>query len=211
MNSNVKNIYKNTIIGLVLKVLLLIVSFANRTIFIKLLGSEYLGIAGLYSNIISLLSLADLGIYTAFMFSLYKPLSDKDEIQIGTLIKYFSKIYKIIGFVVILIGLCIVPFLQYLVNSNNLDETEFKMYFILFVLNSGLSYFNVCESTLLRADKKVYIVDLVTSLITILAYVLQVVFLLITNDYYSYIIVQIFMTILTNLILKLITIKIYPY
>lgn len=210
-NIKFKNIYINTVIGFILKILLLIFSLINRTIFIKFLSIEYLGIAGLYSNIISILGLADLGIYTAFMFSLYKPLSDNNQDIVNCLIKYFSKIYKIIGIIVIFFGLTLLPFLKFLVNAPNLSESHVRNYYLLFILNSGLSYFNICKSTLLRADKKVYIVDLVTSVITIITYVCQIIVLYFTDSYYFYIIVQILMTIVTNVLLTAITNKLYPY
>lgn len=211
MNSNVKNIYKNTIIGFIIKISLLVLSFVNRSIFIKLLGEEFLGISGLYSNIISLLSLADLGIYTASMYSLYKPLSENNYNKIASLIKYFSKLYRIIGIFVIIIGICLTPFLKYFISDVTLSSWELKSYYLLFVLNSGLSYFNVSKTLLLRADKNVYLIEIITSISTLIAYVLQIVLLKITNNYYTYLAVQIFITILTNVLLTIITNKKYPY
>src|SRR5574344_2535667 len=109
--SRTKNSIINSTTSITAQVLTVIMDFVVKTIFIQVLGSEYLGINGLFSNIITLLSLADLGIGIAIPYSLYKPLADKNTKKIKALMKYYSKIYNIIGLVVLGIGLSLTPFL----------------------------------------------------------------------------------------------------
>ena len=88
------NSFRNTVFGMISQVIYLLLSFICRTILIKKLGSEILGINGLYTNILSILSLAELGLGNTLLFSLYKPLSEKDEDKISSLIKFYGKIYN---------------------------------------------------------------------------------------------------------------------
>ena len=106
---------KNSSFSIITQVLTVIINFVVKTVFIYALGSEYLGVNGLFSNIITMLSLADLGIGVAIPYSLYKPLSEKNNEKIKTLMNFYKKIYNIIGIVVLLIGLSITPFLPLLI------------------------------------------------------------------------------------------------
>ena len=123
---------KNTALGILFKILTIAFTFINRTLFIRVLGEQYLGINGLYSNILSVLSLADLGVNSVLMFFLYEPLAHKDEKKLSTLIAYFRKVYYVIAGSVFAVGICLIPFLPYLVNGAALSNTELVLYYILF-------------------------------------------------------------------------------
>lgn len=205
-----KNSIKNVTFGLLFQVITIITSFITRTIFIKTLGSEYLGINGLFSNVISILSFAELGIGGAIVFNLYKPLAQKDNFKISALMNFYSLAYKIIGSIVFLIGMIILPFLKYIVKDyyiyNNLNYI-----FILFVLNSTLSYFMAYKKSLITADQKGYIINKVTGIFNIFSSLIQIMFLLITHNYIIYLLIQILLSVLQNIYISKTCDKIYPF
>ena len=108
---------KNSSFSIITQVLTVVINFVVKTIFIYTLGSEYLGINGLFSNIITMLSLADLGIGIAIPYSLYKPLSTEDHEKIKSLMYFYKRIYNIIGIAVLMIGFSITPFLSFLIKE----------------------------------------------------------------------------------------------
>ena len=130
--SRTYNAVKNATISTLIQIATLVASFVGRTIFIRVLGNQYLGISGLYSNILSVLSLADLGITTVMTFSLYKPIAENDTSQIASLLAYFKKIYRYIALAIFILGICLVPFLELIVNGSELPLGKLKLYYVLF-------------------------------------------------------------------------------
>lgn len=205
-----KKALKNVSVGVASKMILYLLSFATRTIFIKLLGIEYTGISSLYSNILSVLSLAELGIGNVLMFYLYSALKKKDEEQIRNLVGEFKKIYKLIVICILTIGIAIVPFLKYIINSE-LSEKQLIIYYLLYLLNSVASYFVIYRTMVLSADQKSYISNICSTVSIILMYILQLVYLLIFKNFLGYLIIQVICTFSNNIILNYIVCKKYPY
>ena len=113
--SRTKNSLLNVIFSFILQFSKIFLVFINRIIFVKVLGATYLGINGLFSNILSILSLADMGMSTAMMFSLYKPLAENNKTSIKKYMNYFKKIYNYIALIVAMVGIAIIPFLKFIV------------------------------------------------------------------------------------------------
>lgn len=210
MQSRKKNSVKNIISGFISKVLVFLFAFACRTIFIKILGAEYTGINGLYSNILSVLALADLGIGNVFVFTLYKHLAKGNKEEIAIIIATFKGFYITIGMAILVLGLLFIPFLPIIVHSE-LTQKYVVLYFVLSLLNSVCSYFFVYKTTILTADQKKYIVDACTTISQCLMYLLQIVYLIYTKDFTGYLIIQILCTIGKNYILSRIADKQYQY
>lgn len=202
---------KNTALGILFKILTIAFTFINRTLFIRVLGEQYLGINGLYSNILSVLSLADLGVNSVLMFFLYEPLTHKDEKKLSTLIAYFRKVYYVIAGFVFAVGVCLIPFLPYLINGADLSEIELVLYYVLFLINTCCSYLAVYKSTMLIADQAAYIVNTVNFVFTVLQSLLQIGVLYITHNYVLYLLVVIACTLGNNILLTVISGKRYPY
>ena len=108
--SRKKNSIKNVIMGLSVQIVTALLTFVTRTIFIKILGEEYLGINGLFTNILAVLSLAELGIGTAIVYSMYQPIKENDTTKLTALVNYYKKLYNIIAIIVLVVGLLILPF-----------------------------------------------------------------------------------------------------
>ena len=113
----IKNSIKNVIFGIGGEIFTTLLSFISRTIFIHILGVEYLGVNGLFSNILSMLSLAELGVGSAIIYNMYKPLAEKNKEQLKSLMRLYKNAYTLIGVTIALIGLAITPFLSFIIKD----------------------------------------------------------------------------------------------
>lgn len=208
--SRTQNASRNILTSLENRIILFLLTFISRKLFINYIGIEYLGINGLFANILTLLSMADLGISTALNVSLYKPIADHDEKKIAALIYFFSRIYLIISVAVGVIGISLVPFLKYLIN---LDQAvpNVTLYYILFVIKNICSYLVVYKSSLLYADQKSYIINKVDMIVGIVKLCAQIVFTIITKSYLLFLLVDIFSVIARNLVVSAKATKSYPF
>lgn len=204
------NSIRNAVTAVINQIIILLLNFISRKIFLEVLSIEYLGISSLFSSIITMLSLAELGIGTAITFSLYKPLAEKQEEVIIGIMKLFRRIYMIIGFVIIIIGILITPIVM---NTIKLDKRieSLNLIYILFVLNSGISYFFSYSRTLIAADQKEYKLAIIDNICKILSVFFQSAFLIITSNYILYLIIQIIMTIIQNYMIYIKVNKNYTY
>lgn len=187
-----------------------IIVFVSRRIFVRVLSTEYLGLNGVFSNILSMLSLAELGLGTAICYCLYKPIYDKDEKTINSIMLFYKKAYNLIGTLVFVIGAALTPFLNFLIEELP-NIPHIRLIYFLFVFNSAASYFFVYKKTLLIADQKQYISNLVHQAAVLLMNVLQIVFLLLTHEYFSYLIIMIACTLGQNIFVSVLVNKKYPY
>lgn len=197
---------KNVVTGLVNKAALMLLAFVTKTAFIRLLGAEYNGVSSLYTNILSVLALAELGVGNVLMFYLYAALERKDEEEVSALVYEFKKIYNAIIVCVLTVGLVLVPFLQFLVNSN-LERSELIIYYLLYLANSVASYFVVYRTTVVRADQSEWILNNVSTASTVVMYILQLAYLYEFRNFLGYLIIQVVCTIANNLIQNYIAVK----
>ena len=201
---------KNIVTGLVNKAALMLLAFVTKTAFIRLLGAEYNGVSSLYTNILSVLALAELGVGNVLMFYLYAALERKNEEEVSALVYEFKKIYNAIIVCVLAVGLALVPFLQFLVNRN-LERSELIIYYLLYLANSVASYFVVYRTTVIRADQSEWILNNVSTASTVVMYILQLTYLYKFRNFLGYLIIQVVCTIANNLIQNYIAVKRYPY
>ena len=215
MQSRVAKSMKNTIFGMVGLFCSLVVSVIARSIFIRILGVEYNGVNGLFSNILSVLNLAELGFATSIAYALYKPLKEGDEKSAAMLMDYFAKIYRIVAIIVAIAGCCCIPFLQYLISEDiselSFSLNELRIYFALYLVNTTCSYLLAYKRTIITADQNSYIVSNVDNTCNIILNILQIVLLYLTRNFYAYLIIMIAKTVINNLILHIIAGKRYPY
>lgn len=187
-----------------------LIGFICRMIFVRCLADDYLGINGLFTNILSMLSLAELGIGTSIAYALYKPIANKDNEKIASLMSFFKRAYMIIGFVVFGLGICVMPFLNLLIpETPSIKENIYLLYF-LFLFQTSISYFFSYRSTLLTASQRHYIVLGVSYAVTILQSILQIVFLLLTKNYLIYLFIAIIGGLGYNIIVSVIAKKKFP-
>lgn len=200
----------NAIVNIIAQFIILLINFGTRKIFIVAFGENYLGISGLYSNILSVLSLAELGVGSAILYCLYKPIAENDYNHINALINYYKKLYRVIGLFVAVMGLLVVPFLDYLVNLE-VDVGNITIYYLLYLTNIVASYFLVYKTAILVADQKNYVIKICTAIVQILQFVVLSVIALVLHNYTLYLTLQILFSILTNIVCSIVATKRYPF
>lgn len=210
MESRTKKSVRNIFAGFASKILLMLFAFATKTLFIRLLGAEYNGISGLYSNILSILSLSELGLGNVLNFALYQALKENDKLKVRSVVRYFKKIYILIAFGVLGVGLLLVPLLPFIVNST-FPQNEIVLYYLLYLLNSVASYFVVYKTTVISADQNAYISSICDSVATLVMYGFQIAYLLLFHNFLGYLVIQVICTILKNIVMNTIANKKYPY
>lgn len=188
----------------------LLVSFISRMVFVRTLSAEYLGLNGLFTNLLSLLSLAELGVGSAIVYSMYEPLADKDYYKINSLMKLYKKFYTIIGIIVALLGFSLAPFLSHLVKELP-DLPNMKIIYILFVINSSISYFFTYKRSLIIADQKGYIATYFRYGFYFLLNLSQILALVLTKNYILFLGLQISSTLLENVVVSRKAEKLYPF
>lgn len=209
-SSRTSIIAKNSTYSVICHCLTMVLQFVVRTFFIKCLTIEYVGIQGLFSNLLLILSLADLGMVNAMNFSLYKPLADDNLDKVAQLMAFFRKIYKIIAIIVLLLGLGIMPFISYFITEKPSIPESIYLIFLFFVFNSAISYLFAYKQTLITADQKKYVISVYTLIVNVIIFTLQCLFLYITRSFYSFLILMIIGTIVTNLIIAKKCDNLYP-
>lgn len=205
-----KNSIKNIISSFVNTFILNILRFISRMIFIKQIGELYLGVNGLLSNVLGLLSLAELGIGSAIAFSLYKPLADDDYDKINSIMFFYKKAYRTIGLIIFFIGLVMLPLIPHLINDTTGIENLSLIYFI-FLINMVVSYFFSYKRTLVDANQKNYTIVPITVFFSFLTTVLQIIVMLVFKNFIIYLLIQTLTVILENIFVNIYINKQYPY
>lgn len=212
MNKKSRTTYTtyNILSGFVGQIIQTLFNFVNRMVFTRCLSIEYLGINGLFVNVLSALSLAELGIGTAIAYELYSTLASHDDEKTKVLMKFYKKAYQIIGIVVAVIGIALIPFLDFFyAEPPKVDESIYVIY-LFYLGNTVVSYFYAYKRSILIADQKNYIVTVVQILSRIIQDIIQILILLVTKNFILYLSCQILMTVLYNVVVSYIAEKQYP-
>ncbi len=210
-----KKSLKNIIVTVSLLTLYTLIQFVERRYFIAKLGIDYLGLHGVFTNILSMLSLAELGFSTALMFALFKPLAEGNEERVRILLKYFRRIFRVIGSVIFIAGLAVIPFLHPLVFAN-VDESAIAagnvvVYYVLFLASISVTYLFSYKKILLNANQDKYVTSIITYSVFSLMRVATVMTLWLTDSYLFYLMVLIAFNLLEGIIANLVSDKRYGY
>lgn len=194
--------------GYILNILL---SFICRIFFVRQLGSQYLGIDGLFSNILSMLSLAELGIGTAMIYALYEPIAKGDYLKINAYMHIYGIAYKIIGCVIAVFGVLLLPFLNLLIQRPPNIGENISILYLIFLFSTVSSYFFSYRSSVLIANQKNYIVLIISYIFVIIQNIAQIISLLVFKSYIIYLVIQVLFVLLTNIFISVRAGKEYPY
>lgn len=208
--SRSKNAILNIVVGWGTQVAILILTFVSRRIFVKFLSTDYLGINGLYSNILSVLALAELGLGNITQYFLYKPVLENDYKKINATVKYFRRLYTFIALGVFSIGLALIPCLRYIINSD-LKQNELIIYYIIFLVNSCVTYFAADKIALLAANQDNRLTKYITLTLNIALQFAHIAVLYIWHNYIIYLLATLASTILNVVITQIICHRRYPY
>ena len=209
-DSRTSNSMKNITFSIFNQLLNTILAFISRKVFLNCLNIDYLGISGLFGDIFSMLCLADLGFGTAMTFSMYKPLAEGNYEKLAGLVNFYKKVYRVIAISITLIGLSLIPFLPYLINTEKEIE-HLTLYYILMLANVVASYLVVYKTSIISADQKSFLISKYTSIFSFLRTIFQIAFLIFTHNYTLYLIIQVTFTYITNFFNSYIAEKKYPF
>ncbi len=209
-NSRLKNSALNLATGLMGRALTIVLNFAVRTIFIHCLNEAYLSVNGLYSNILTVLSLAELGFGSAIVYHMYEPMATHNYQKVVGLLQFFKKAYFAVGIAIVALGLCVIPFMDVIIKDKP-DVPLLTLYYVIFLFNSGLSYcFAAYKGTLFLADQRDYVKTNAQNVASIIQATLQVLLLLLFRTYLVYLLVQLAGTVFVNAYIAHLADKKYP-
>ena len=207
-----KSSFKNMITAVSSNVLTIIVGLVAQAVFIKILGSEYLGLNGLFSNVISMLGIVELGMGSAIIYNMYKPIAEENHEKIKSLMQFYKKSYRIITLIISIIGIMIIPFIKYIVDIESVTvDINVYLVYILFLLETICSYILSYKRSMLYADQKEYITNIIHMGYTILVNTMQLTFLYFTHDYYLYLIIKVMMRLVENIVISSYVNRRYSY
>lgn len=210
-DSRTKNTARNIFTGLVYRAVGILLPFINRTVILRVMGAEYTGISTLFSSILGMLSLAELGFNSAIVYSMYKPMAEENWDEVCYYLTLIRKVYYIVGTAIFCGGLCCMPFLRYLIHGGYPSELNLYILFSLYLINSAISYYLFAyKETLLLADQRQDITNNIRSIVDTARYLAQFAALLIWRDFYVYVLIQIVGSVLSNFMIQRSTEKRYP-
>ncbi len=207
-----QNTIRNTAFGLLNKVVTILGPFLVRTVFIKVLGVDYLGLNSLFTSILSVLSLTELGFSSAIVFSMYKPIAEDDAQTINALLYFYRRVYACVGTIILGLGLLLVPFLEYFIRDSEYPgDVNLTLIYLVYLFNTVISYFLFAYlQVLISAHQREDLVSRVNIVISLVVYILQISMLLGVKNYYAYLLTLPILTIANNLRTAYITRKHFP-
>lgn len=199
--SRTKNTLRNIAFGSLNRIINIVLPFISRTVILYVMGTQYLGLNSLFSSILSFLSLTELGIGSAMIYNMYKPIAENDYGTIKALLNLYKKIYRIIGTIVLLLGLSLMPILPVLVPEKLPDEINLYLLYFIYLFNAVLSYWLFAyKNAMLQAYQRDDINSKIASIITPLSYAIMLGSLSVTRNYYAYVIWLPVFTVATNIL-----------
>lgn len=203
-------IKKNITTSVMLNIFNIIINFIGRIIFLKVLDVYFLSINGLFTNILGLLSLADMGVSTAMMYSMYGPISENNTDKITSLVTFFKKIYFRIAIAVSVVGLALTPFIKYIINMDR-EIPYLYLYYILSLISVVITYLFIYRTILINADQKQYILNKIQFNYKLIGFISQIFILLTFKNYALYMFTLIVVNLLSNFAQNNKAMELYPY
>ena len=206
-----KNATKNIIFGVILKIYQIFVPFIIRTVMIYFLGVEYLGLNSLFTSILQVLNLAELGVGNAMIFSMYKPIASDDNKKICALMNLYKLYYRVIGTIVLGLGLILCPFVPYLIKSDLPKGMNVYTLYLLNLLATVFSYWLFAyKNSILQAHQRQDVISKVTLIVNTVQYILQIIAICLFKNYYVYVILLLLSQIAINIYTAYKSNKLYP-
>lgn len=205
------NTIRNSSFGIIEYCFTLVSAFVVRTVFIRYMAEEYLGFNGLFTNIVSMFSLAELGIGNALGFMLYRSLASHDVNKTRQIMAYYRKIYSVIAAVIFAIGIALMPFLTSLIEDvSHIPENIYLLYF-LYVADSSVSYIMAYKQALISRDQKEYIISIAITTYTIVTSLSQIIIIILWQNYILYLVAQFAFHTIKNFVLAKVADRMYPF
>ncbi len=207
-----ENSIKNIVASVTSNIITIGIGIIAQAIFIKILGNELLGINSLFNNIISMLSIVELGMGTAIIYNLYKPIAENETEKVKSLMNFYKKSYRVIALIVCFIGGLIIPFLKYIIDINTINANiNIYIIYLLFLSDSVFSYFLSYKRSILYANQKNYIVNIIHIICITILNIIQIIILFFTKNFYLYLMIKVIMKIIENMIITFVANKLYSF
>ncbi len=208
----VRQAEKNIFFGYLGNIMIMIMGFLQRTVFIMVLDKTLLGVNSLYTDILSVLSLAELGIGSALNYSLYKPVAENNLEKIKSYMRLYKRAYLVIAGVITIVGIALIPFLPYLIkDSKGINGRDLILYYLIFLFNTVSTYFVAYKYSLANAQQRNYIqtnIATITKMITVFA---QIIILLVTKNFLLFLLTQSAVELVQKIFVGIYFNKLYPY
>lgn len=206
----IENSIKNSSLGIITQISNILLGVIVRTFFIHYLEKAYLGVNGLFTNVLTMLSLAEMGVGAAIVYNMYKPIADSDYKQIAKLMNLYKKAYFVIGCIVGVIGICLIPVIPYIIKDDS-SIKNLTFIYVLYLSNTVASYFFAYKRSIFSADQRDRVLQLFKLITHIIRSILQVAVLIIFKNFILYLFIQIASTIIENIVISAFADKCYPF
>lgn len=206
-----KNAARNMVWGLVNKIVGLLLPFICRAAIIRVFGMNYLGLSSLFTSILTVLNLAELGFGSAVVFFMYKAVAQDDNDTINALMSFYKVVYRAIGLIVLGLGLALMPFLQYFIKKDIPADLNLYTVYLITLAGTVVTYFLYAyKNCILEAYQRKDIILNVSTAVAIIERILQLIFIFVTKNYYLYLLATVFTNVANNIIVAIIVRKRYP-
>ncbi len=200
---------KNVIVAFISNFLSIFISFVAQIFFVKYLGKEILGLNGLFTNVVSMLGIVELGLGTALIYHLYEPVANNDKESIKSLMKFYKKSYHLISLIIFLLGILLIPFLQLFVKTTL--NINISLIFFLFIIESSSTYLLSYKRSILYAYQENYITNIIKIVYILGLNIFQIIILIILKNYFLFLLLKIGFRFLENLLITIYANKHYEF
>lgn len=206
-----EKVIKNGMWGSVYQIITILLGFVGRTVFIRCLGAQYLGISGLFTNILTIFSLTELGFSSAISFHLYRQLADNSQKEISGIMNFYKGVYRVVALIILVLGCSSMPLLQYIIKESPFDIQYIRLVYFIYVFKSVSTYFFSYNFTLIQADQKKYLLTKIDIILHVIVSAVNIFTLVVFRNYIIYLVTEIVIGILGNFLKTLRVKKEYPY
>lgn len=211
MMNRTENASRNIIWGVFNKIVTLGMPFITRTVMIYTMGMQYVGLGSLFTSILQVLSFAELGIGSALVFSMYKPIAERNDSKVCALLNFYKKSYRVIGSLILIFGLLMLPFLKYLIAGDLPKGMDLQILFLIYLFNSVSGYLLFAyKQSLFAATQRMDVISKIGVGLQFLSSIAQILSLILIHNYYVYAAIIPIITCINNICISVLADKYYP-
>ena len=209
--SRTQNAKRNIAFGLINKIVTLLFPFIIRMVMIREIGAEYLGLGSLFSSILQVLNITELGFSSAVVYSMYKPIADDDTDTLCAILNFYRKMYICIGTIIALLGIILIPFLHFFINGTVPDNINIYVLYVMYLSSSVISYLLFAyKNSLISAYQRADVISNINTVIQLFVYIAQCIILITIKNYYLYVVMLFFGSILQNIFTEITSKRLFP-
>ncbi len=206
-----KNAKRNIAFGIINKIVTLFLPFIIRMVMIREIGAEYLGLSSLFSSILQVLNITELGFSSAVVYSMYKPIADDDNETLCAILNFYRKIYFVIGLIITVLGLIILPFLEFFIKGNIPEDISIYLLYIVYLASTVISYLLFAyKNSLISAFQRNDVLSNINTVVQSIVYLVQLLIIILTKNYYFYALVLIVGAIIQNILTEIVSKRLFP-